>query len=568
MPPGGVWRFFISPETYPNLGSLVSVGDTVTTSWGTPITATITDVIEDPGLWWIVAVAQDITAGFSGYDTVSFGSSGISHTWRFGTDGTLTIPGDETITDTKVTNWDTAYEWGDHSIAGYLTSVPVASASVLGGVKLGEGFSTAVDNKVTTNKLYSTNLTQPTQHYRLELDTNGVVVLPDQSIINGSTLRGVYGTGEANYTGITIGPDAEHREESWMYVDHTGSYIATQYNTNQKLWQFKNDGSTILPSGAGFVKGDNGQLKVNDGTTLALDLRDSSGRGFYTNGDGFSLRGDGDSTWKFGTNGTLTLPQYDTAISQYDGETTFDGGTDDIGVQVNVDKTIYLRVGDNNWVFGAGAGGANILQLPAGGEITSAAGTGDVVIEANDGTARTWTFGSTGDLVLPGNTSSIKNTNGTLYKVAPNYGSFYDTTTQTNTSVGNAIPISYNTTDINNGITITGTGNTEIRIATAGTYNIQFSLQLRKTDGGADTVYIWLDKNGTRVDNSATNLYLVGSNAADVAAWNFVVNATANDYYRLMWMSTDSHVEIVAVTAGAVVPAIPSVILTVVPVGT
>ena len=52
-----------------------------------------------------------------------------------------------------------------------------------------------------------------------------------------------------------------------------------------------------------------------------------------------------------------------------------------------------------------------------------------------------------------------------------------------------------------------------------------------------------------------------------MAAWNFVVSATANDYYRLLWMSPDSHVEIVAVTAGAVVPAIPSVILTVVPVG-
>jgi hypothetical protein len=97
VPPGGVWRFFIDPETYPNLGSLVSVGDTVTTSWGTPITATITAVVEDPGLWWIIAVAQDITAGFSGGDTVSFGTSGDSNVWRFGTDGKLTLPTNGTI---------------------------------------------------------------------------------------------------------------------------------------------------------------------------------------------------------------------------------------------------------------------------------------------------------------------------------------------------------------------------------------------------------------------------------------------------------------------------------------
>ncbi len=99
VPPGGVWRFFIDHDTYPNLGSAVSVGDTVTTSWGTPITATITDVVEEPGNYWKIHVAQDITAGFSGGDTVSFGASGLSYTWRFGTDGDLHIPPGKTIRD-------------------------------------------------------------------------------------------------------------------------------------------------------------------------------------------------------------------------------------------------------------------------------------------------------------------------------------------------------------------------------------------------------------------------------------------------------------------------------------
>ena len=96
VPPGGVWRLFIDHEDYPNLGSAVSVGDTVTTSWGTPITATITDVVEEPGNWWKIHVAQDITAGFLDEgETVSFGlPSGGSHVWRFGTDGALTAPGD------------------------------------------------------------------------------------------------------------------------------------------------------------------------------------------------------------------------------------------------------------------------------------------------------------------------------------------------------------------------------------------------------------------------------------------------------------------------------------------
>ena len=41
------------------------------------------------------------------------------------------------------------------------------------------------------------------------------------------------------------------------------------------------------------------------------------------------------------------------------------------------------------------------LLLPTGGEIKTALGTGNVVIEANDGTVRTWTFKSIGTLNLP-----------------------------------------------------------------------------------------------------------------------------------------------------------------------
>lgn len=103
VPPGGVWRLFIIIEDYPNLGSLVSIGDTVTTSWGTPITATVTGVVEAVGDGdWQIQVDQDITAGFSGYDTVSFGRS--SYTWRFGTDGELTLPQGGDIVDSSGTS--------------------------------------------------------------------------------------------------------------------------------------------------------------------------------------------------------------------------------------------------------------------------------------------------------------------------------------------------------------------------------------------------------------------------------------------------------------------------------
>ena len=251
------------------------------------------------------AVAQDIVPAIDSF--YDLGSP--SHQWKSLYVSTNTIyVGNVPLTVDTLTN------------TLLVNGSQVSSSGGLSVLDFGDGFSLTTADKIVTRKLYSTNATDSNQHYRLELDTNGVVVLPDQSIINGSTLRGIYGTGEANYTGITIGPDAAHQEESWMYVDHTGSYIATQYNTNQKLWQFKNDGSTVLPSGAGFARGDNGQIKTS-GDTLTLDLRDTSGCGFYTNNDGFSLRGDGDSTWKFGTNGSLTFPDSTVQSTAWTGST-------------------------------------------------------------------------------------------------------------------------------------------------------------------------------------------------------------------------------------------------------
>ena len=89
VPPGGVWRLFFNDSDYPTLGATVQIGDTVTTSWGTPITATIVDIQQDDD--WIIHVDQDITAGHNDYDTVTFTPASIK-TWTFGQDGDLTLP--------------------------------------------------------------------------------------------------------------------------------------------------------------------------------------------------------------------------------------------------------------------------------------------------------------------------------------------------------------------------------------------------------------------------------------------------------------------------------------------
>jgi hypothetical protein len=96
-----------------------------------------------------------------------------------------------------------------------------------------------------------------------------------------------------------------------------------------------------------------------------------------------------------------------------------------------------------------------------------------------------------------------------------------------------------------------------------GTYNFQFSAQLLKSGGGSGNVYIWYRVNGADIANSATIVTLAGSSSASVAAWNFVVEMNAGDYFELVWSTNNTNCEIHAAAASAPVPAIPSVILTV-----
>ena len=144
-----------------------------------------------------------------------------------------------------------------------------------------------------------------------------------------------------------------------------------------------------------------------------------------------------------------------------------------------------------------------------------------------------------------------------------NYGNFYSTVSQTNAGATAANVITYNTTDLSSGISIVSSS--RITIANAGIYNIEFSAQLQKNSGGDDQVDIWLAKNGSNVANSNTTIMLHSNPGYEVAAWNFLVQANAGDYYELYWSSSDTTAQIHAASAGTnpTRPAIPSIILSV-----
>ena len=147
-----------------------------------------------------------------------------------------------------------------------------------------------------------------------------------------------------------------------------------------------------------------------------------------------------------------------------------------------------------------------------------------------------------------------------------------DSVTQTNPSPGAINKIQMRDPMVANGITITGTLSSEIRVSQPGTYSLAFSLQVDNSNINSDEfLEIWLMKNGTGVANSNTKVTIPKKSVgAYVAAWNFFFTTTsANEYVEIAWASSENTMKILAIpdSQTPVGPAVPSVIVTVNQVG-
>lgn len=143
------------------------------------------------------------------------------------------------------------------------------------------------------------------------------------------------------------------------------------------------------------------------------------------------------------------------------------------------------------------------------------------------------------------------------------FGQFYDTTSQIAALPNVAYPITYNTTDLSYGVRLRSPSTSEIEVDTEGVYNFQFSVQLDKTSGGAANFWIWPRLNGVDVPNSASQIQIQGNNHEIFSAANFMFDLKARDYLQFMWSVSDVSVQLQYFAAAGVVPAIPSIIVTV-----
>jgi hypothetical protein len=147
------------------------------------------------------------------------------------------------------------------------------------------------------------------------------------------------------------------------------------------------------------------------------------------------------------------------------------------------------------------------------------------------------------------------------------HGSFQDTTNQTIASTTTAYPMTFNTTDFAEFVSIVSSS--RITVALSGVYELQFSSQFVNTDSAIQDVDIWIRKNGTDVPLSRGMVSIPNRHGSVdgtiLPSWNYLLPLAANDYVELIWSATSTAVSMqtLPTATSPTRPAAASVIATV-----
>jgi hypothetical protein len=137
------------------------------------------------------------------------------------------------------------------------------------------------------------------------------------------------------------------------------------------------------------------------------------------------------------------------------------------------------------------------------------------------------------------------------------YGAFKSTSTQSGFTSNTTYIANSPTVTENGGITVVNSN--EFKVPSSGTYAMQFSVQLKKTQGTVNkTIETWLKKNGTDISDTNTTITLFNNNRINITLFNFVVTLNEDDYIQLAFNVSDSNI-ILENTTG-----VPSVTFTIV----
>lgn len=142
------------------------------------------------------------------------------------------------------------------------------------------------------------------------------------------------------------------------------------------------------------------------------------------------------------------------------------------------------------------------------------------------------------------------------------YANFSSNVTQTALLPNTPYAAKFEITSIASGHT-TGTPNSRIIAAYSGFYKYHFTAQLLSTNASAKNVFFWGRKNGVDIPYSTKTLSIVGNAVYSVLSFDFTVSMIENDYFELMWATSDITAAIVAPPQTTFSPTSPSIKMTV-----
>lgn len=164
--------------------------------------------------------------------------------------------------------------------------------------------------------------------------------------------------------------------------------------------------------------------------------------------------------------------------------------------------------------------------------------------------------------------SDVTYIDGVQYTASKYYGAFHDTTSQFAASTTANYPITFNHTDLSNGVSI-GSPTSRIVFDHAGTYNITWSVQYVNSNVQIHDTNIFVRLNGVDVSKSNSKVSIPNSHGGvhghNITTVNLMLSVSANDYIELVWNTnnTDVSIETIPAVATPQTPESPSVILTV-----
>lgn len=142
------------------------------------------------------------------------------------------------------------------------------------------------------------------------------------------------------------------------------------------------------------------------------------------------------------------------------------------------------------------------------------------------------------------------------------YGVFTKTTDQTPAVINTEYLLTFDNTQISNGVTIGGT-TSQIIVPESGLYQFDATVQLTSGSSSSKNIWVWWKKNGTAIANSARLVTSDINNGYIPIALNETVSLAANEYVELAFAADSTNVTVDSVASTAFAPAAPAVVLSV-----